>query len=221
MNTVKHILLPVSAVAAIAVLFGFLASFPSLGLAFTAASTSIENKNQMNLQDFLAVQQASAAQSDYFLKLEGIDGESTDDKHSGAIEIQSFSWGVSQSGSYHRFSGSAASGKVTMSDITIMKSVDKSSPKLFMASAQGEQIKQATLTARKSSSDSSDFYTIKLQDVMVSSFYTSTNNNSGAPVETVKLSFSKIEFEYQPQNADGTSGAKISAGWDLATNKKV
>ena len=36
--------------------------------------------------------------ADFFLKLEGIDGESTDDKHKGELDIESFSWGVTQLG---------------------------------------------------------------------------------------------------------------------------
>ena len=35
---------------------------------------------------------------DYFLKIDGVDGESTDDKHKGEIDILSWSWGVQQSG---------------------------------------------------------------------------------------------------------------------------
>ena len=42
---------------------------------------------------------------DYFLKIDGLDGESRDSKHKGEIEISSFSWGMSQQGS-----GAAGSG---------------------------------------------------------------------------------------------------------------
>ena len=33
------------------------------------------------------------AQVDYFLKIEGVESESTDAKHKGEIELESFSWG--------------------------------------------------------------------------------------------------------------------------------
>ena len=32
--------------------------------------------------------------ADYFLKIDGVDGESIDDKHKGSIELESFSWGA-------------------------------------------------------------------------------------------------------------------------------
>src|SRR5260370_33692327 len=40
----------------------------------------------------------SMAQADYYLKLDGIEGESSDDKHKGTIEILSFSLGAQQAG---------------------------------------------------------------------------------------------------------------------------
>nr|NIS53628.1 type VI secretion system tube protein Hcp [Phycisphaerae bacterium]NIU11189.1 type VI secretion system tube protein Hcp [Phycisphaerae bacterium]NIU59045.1 Hcp1 family type VI secretion system effector [Phycisphaerae bacterium]NIW95363.1 Hcp1 family type VI secretion system effector [Phycisphaerae bacterium] len=45
---------------------------------------------------------------DVFLQIEGIPGESTDEKHKDWIEILSYSHGVSQSGAGSRSSGGAA-----------------------------------------------------------------------------------------------------------------
>ena len=33
------------------------------------------------------------AQGDFFLKIDGIDGESKDSKHQGSLELDSWSWG--------------------------------------------------------------------------------------------------------------------------------
>ena len=39
---------------------------------------------------------------DYFLKIDGIDGESKDDKHKDEIDIESWSWGETQTGTWAR-----------------------------------------------------------------------------------------------------------------------
>src|SRR4051794_17608184 len=85
---------------------------------------------------------------DAFLKIEGIDGESADSKHKGEIQLESFSWSESQTGSSTE-GGGLGGGKVSMQDIHFTKKVDKSTPKLMLACASGEHIKKATLTCRK------------------------------------------------------------------------
>ena len=75
----------------------------------------------------LATTLSCHAASDYFLKIDGIDGESTDDRHKGEIDIQSFSWGVSNSGSMSSGSGGGA-GKASFQDIHFTRQLDKASP---------------------------------------------------------------------------------------------
>jgi len=74
------------------------------------------------------------AQVDYFIKIEGVDGESTDDKHKKEIDVESFSWGETNSGTAGHGSGSGA-GKVHPQDFTFTKRMDKSSPVLFVGCA--------------------------------------------------------------------------------------
>ena len=90
--------------------------------------------------------------SDYFLEIDGIKGESKDDKHKGQIDIDSFSWGLSQSG-LTRGGGGGGAGKATFQDIHFTKSVDSSSPVLFLSCASGKHIQKATLYGRKQGED--------------------------------------------------------------------
>ena len=85
---------------------------------------------------------------DMFLKLDGIEGESKDAKHAGEIDIESFAWGMAQTGSGHRGTGSGT-GKVDVHDITITKVVDKSSPSLMLACANGKHIAKGSITVRR------------------------------------------------------------------------
>ena len=66
--------------------------------------------------------------SDYLLEIEGVKGESQDDKHKETIEISSFSWGLSNAGSFQSGGGGGA-GKANFQDIHFTTTVSKASPK--------------------------------------------------------------------------------------------
>jgi type VI secretion system secreted protein Hcp len=159
--------------------------------------------------------------SDYLLKLEGIKGESTDAKHKDEIEIESFSWGATQPGSFSTGGGGGA-GKVAFQDIHFTSRVSVASPNLMVACASGQHIKIATLTVRKAGKDQQEYYIIKLSDNLVSSYQSGGSEGSNAlPVDQFSINFSKIEFEYKSQKPDGSLGAPVKGGWDLKQNKKV
>src|SRR4051812_17680927 len=115
---------------------------------------------------------------DAFLKLDGIPGESLDKKHPGEIEILSFSWGVSNSGSFSSGGGGGA-GKASFQDFHFVSSLQKSSPKLWLACATGEHIKQAVLTLRKAGGDGFEFYKVTLSDILVSSYNQGGSSQGG------------------------------------------
>lgn len=156
---------------------------------------------------------------DYFLKLEGIEGESQDAKHKGEIDIESWSWGESQTGTGASGGGHGA-GKVSMQDFHFVMKVNKSSPKLLLACASGEHIKKATLTCRKAGKDQQEFLKVVFSDVLVSSYQTGGSGHSDiVPTDQISLNFAKLEYEYREQKADGTLAGPVKAGWDLKQNK--
>jgi len=153
---------------------------------------------------------------DYFLKIDGVEGESTDDKHKGEIEIDSFSWGVSNPGS---MAAGGGTGKATFQDMHFTMHVSKASPKLMQAAATGEHLKTVDLTVRKAGGTQMEYYTIHLEDILVSS-YSSSGSSGEVPMESISLNYQKIEFQYIPQNADGTVAGAVKASWNLATNTR-
>lgn len=157
---------------------------------------------------------------DYFLKIDGIEGESTDDKHKNEIDILSWSWGETQSGS-HAYGGGGGAGKVNMQDFSFAMNVNKASPKLLLACANGEHIKQALLVCRKAGKEQQEYLKVKFSDLLVSSFQTGGSTGEVVPVDQISLNFAKIEYEYYPQKKDGSLDAKVVTGWDLKANKKV
>lgn len=156
---------------------------------------------------------------DMFLKLDGIDGESTDDKHRGEIEILSYSWGATNSGTAQQ-GGGGGRGKVSIQDFNITKKVDKASPKLFLACATGEHIPQATLAVRKAGAQQQEFLKIKMTDLLVSSYQTGIGQGGDVPTDQVSFNFAKIEFEYRTQSTDGTVVSPTQACWDVRRNQR-
>ena len=158
-----------------------------------------------------------AAQSDYYLKIDGIDGESTTNGHEKGIQIESWSWGTSNSSS-SGYGGGMGSGKMSAKALTITKTIDTTSPAIFMACASGKRIKNAVLTAVRPSSDGkgSDYVTVNFSDVFCSSFQHS-GSSSDRPMESLSLNFTKIEMKVMPP-AGSTTKPTVS-GWDLKMNK--
>ena len=156
---------------------------------------------------------------DMFLKIDGIDGESTDDKHRNEIEVESYSWGLSQTGAAVG-GGGAGAGKVQFQDFHFTTQVSKASPNLFIKCASGEHIKGAVLTCRKAGENPQEFMHIKMNDVLISS-YQNGGGGGTVPTDQVSFNFAKIEFSFTPQSLDGKLLPAVNAGWDLKLNKKV
>jgi type VI secretion system secreted protein Hcp len=135
---------------------------------------------------------------DAFLKIEGIDGDSTDKDHKGEIEILSFSWG--ETNARTSASGGGGSGKVSIQDFHFTMQISKASPTLKAACASGKHFQTATLTCRKKGGgERAEFMKIKLTDILVSSYQTDGSVNSEEaplPTDQIALNFSKIEFVY-------------------------
>ena len=158
---------------------------------------------------------------DYFLKIDGIEGESTDAKHKSEIDVESWSWGETNAGDSANRGGMGA-GKVVMQDFHFVMRMNKATPKLFLACATGEHIKSAVLVCRKAGKEQQEYLKVTMSDLIVSSYQTGGSNASSVvPTDQISLNFSKIEFEYKEQKADGTLGGTVKAGYDLKANKKV
>jgi type VI secretion system secreted protein Hcp len=157
---------------------------------------------------------------DYYLKIDGIDGESLDSKHPKAIELDSFSWGETNSGSFAAGAG-GGSGKVNMQDFHFVMKINKASPALFLACATGQHITGASLFARKAGGEQLDYMEVKFSDLLISSFQTGGSHGDIVPADQISFNFSKIQFDYRPQKADGKLDAKTGAGYDLKANKKL
>ncbi len=161
------------------------------------------------------------AVTDYFLKIKGIEGESSDKDHKGEIDVQSWSWGETQSGT-HSSGGGGGAGRVSMQDFHFTMKVNKATPKLMLACATGEHIAEAVLTCRKAGGQQQEYLKVTFSDLLVSSYQTGGAASSDViPTDQISLNFSKIEFEYKEQKQDGTLGGAIKAGYNVKQNVKI
>ena len=155
---------------------------------------------------------------DYFLKIEGIEGEATDQKHKGEIDLQSWSWGATNAGSF-AFGGGGGAGKVQMQDFHFVMKVNKASPKLFEAVATGLHIKKATLCCRKAGKTQQEYLIVNFADILVSSYQAGGSAGDVIPVDQISLNFADIDMEYKDQKPDGSLGAAIKKGYNLKEQK--
>ena len=130
---------------------------------------------------------------DMFLKIDGIDGDSTSHKHKGEIELLSFSWGISQTGS--PTGGGGGAGKVNVQDFTVVKQMSNSSPHLMERACTGQHIPSVSLTLA-SKETRQEYLKNKLTDVLISSYQTGGGGTGGAvPMDQVSFSFRGIDVQ--------------------------
>jgi type VI secretion system secreted protein Hcp len=153
---------------------------------------------------------------DAFLKLPGVDGESTRKGFEKDIEILSFSLGASNPSTIGAGGGGGA-GKVSLSSFNLMKRTDVTSPILFQKCCEGEHFAKATVTLNKAGGKSPiDFLKYEFEHVFVESIqWSGSSGGDDTPTESVSLTFGKVSITYTAQNPDGTKGATKVGQWDL------
>ncbi len=157
---------------------------------------------------------------DMFLKLAGIDGESSDSSHSGEVDVLAWSWGASQSGTMHLGSGGGA-GKVSVQDLSVTKYVDSSSHNLLMRCHTGEHIDEGILTIRKAGGTPLEYIILTMKKIIVSSISTGGSGGEDQLTENVTLNFKEFEYAYTPQLKDGSGDAAKEFKWDIPGNVEL
>ena len=155
-----------------------------------------------------------------FLKLAGIEGESIDAKHKGEIDVLAWSWGLSNQPPAGG-GGGGGTGRATIENISINKTVDLASPLLLSFGAQGKRIADGTLTTRRPGKAGNEFLLLKMTNVVVTSVHVAAAQDQNVPTENVTLSFGKVEFVYRATKPTGGPCAEKIFTWDVAAGKPV
>lgn len=160
---------------------------------------------------------------DAFLKIATIPGESSDDRHKDWIEVLSFHHSMQQPVTGSVSSGGARSAeRVNHGDLSIVKSLDKATPKLALACSKGEHISEVTLVLCRATGDKQKYMEYKLHEVLITGVRPGGNARGveTLPVEEVSFSYAKIEWTYtETDHGTGKAKGDIKAHWDLKTNK--
>lgn len=161
--------------------------------------------------------------TDMFMVIKDLKGETVDKvyKDKGGIDILAWSFGLTNSGTFHSGSGGGA-GKSSLQDISITKWVDSSSPNLMLYCAQGEHYPTVDLICRKSGGKKPlEYIKIQLKKVMVTSVNVGGSGGEDRLTENVTLNFADIYYEYYKQKEDGTGDAAKKFYWSPAQNASV
>lgn len=158
-----------------------------------------------------------------FCKIEGIKGESKDDKHKDWIEVINYNHSVNQPISAASRTGGRTAGRAEFQDFVINKVVDKSTPELNLYCANGKHIPKIEIELCLESGKKHTFMKYTLKDVIISSVSPSGNNTADdvRPHESVGMSYGSIKWENTPIDEKGTPGASINRAWDLRSNKQL
>jgi len=175
------------------------------------------------------------AQYDYFIKIDQIPGESTDEKHKDEIEVLDYRFGMEHGDTGSTSTGGARTGgRIRHEPFVFSKVIDKASPKLLEKACDGTHIPKAVFTAHRATGQKQKYLEVVLTDLIVSSWQTKSvpasergvESKDGAGVmlqlEEVALNYATIKFTYTlTDHMTGKAAGDVAAGWDLGKNKKL
>jgi len=159
----------------------------------------------------------SASGYEVHLDLVQIQGESNSSAHPNEIEVASFSMGCSNSVVMSSQGATTKGGKASVSEITVTKYTDKSSPQLFGAVCGCQVFKTAKISVSKSTGGKKpeDYLIIAMNSVIISSWQLSSPSGAGVGTETLTLKFGKINIDYKMQTAMGILVSAANCSYDL------
>ena len=157
---------------------------------------------------------AGVSSGEYFLRLDGVPGDSVDDQHAAWIDVASYSWGASNSSTV---SGSGwSSSKANIGSLSLMTQTGSAGPRLFFRTMSGKHSATATMEGVTQGDAPRRFLQLELKDVLVTSFQES-GSGSGQPYDSFSLDFASIKYTIYLQDAMGGPGEAISGSWNLRT----
>jgi type VI secretion system secreted protein Hcp len=149
---------------------------------------------------------AAPAAVSAFLEAEGFEGESTNAKFQKAIDVLSWSWGVTNPG-----------GKPFFTSFSIQKNLDRTSPKLMEYAGTAQVIPRAKLRVIKVGGDQQEFLRYCFAGVRVVSIQQSGTGGDSIS-ESMSFSYEHIVQRYSQQDPDGSLRPPVFGGFDTVKN---
>lgn len=150
---------------------------------------------------------------DYFLKIDGIEGESQDHSHPGEIRLRDFDLAMTNRGNRAGY----AVGRPYFDDAAFSGPIDASYTKLNEACLKNSAVPKVVLTCRKAGKTQQDFLVITFSKVYVTNCRVDTVAET--PEMEFTLSFAKLQVNYQEQKQEGGLGGALSAIFELGSGR--
>lgn len=161
---------------------------------------------------------------DYLLKITGPDikGESKEKGFEGQIQVLSWNWGLSNSGSA-ALGGGLGTGKVQVHDFSFTQNMSTGTGPIGSSITLGTHHKEAILTCRKTTGAGTPekYLEIKFTEVVISSYSTGGQGGEGLPLESISFNFAQFELEYFEQDAKGVLKGTGKVGYNTKEARKV
>lgn len=158
---------------------------------------------------------------DIFVRINGIEAESTDERHPGWMEVLDFRLGVKQKISATPSSaGGATAGRAEFAPLKFIRLVDKASPKLSLACADGTHIDEIVMELCRAGGDRMTYMTCRLGNCIIKKV--SIFGDGIFPMEMVETDYGRIQWAYTQQNRSGGGPCgQIAAGWNREKNCRM
>jgi len=154
-----------------------------------------------------------------WLKIDGVEGEATDDKHPKEIGLQHWAWGMTHPVAFR--GGGMSGGETNVQDLVVTKVLDKASPNLMKYCLSAKPLSEVLLTVRKRAEDPIDYLKIKMKNAIIASVADNGSGDGMPASENVSVVFDQVEVEYTPQGPDGKAQGSVKCGWDIKANKAI
>jgi type VI protein secretion system component Hcp len=133
------------------------------------------------------------------------------------IEVQTASFDAVQVLNIGSQSTGAGAGKVTFNPFTVTRKPDANSATFWSQMCSGTPFKTVVLTA---TDGATPLFTFSMGLVAIKTMSISASETGGV-VETVSFQYGQGAYGAAQQNADGSPGKVVTAGWDVVKNIKV
>jgi len=154
------------------------------------------------------------------MKIDGVKGKVTAKGHEEWIDVSSVQWGVGRAiSSAVGTSADREASKPSISEVSVTKLMDESSPHIFTEACVGKSKPVQIHLCTVGTDQINTYMEYELEDCMVSGY--SVSSGGDRPSESISLSFTKMTMKFIPYDKSGKAESPIPAGYDMALGSKV
>lgn len=160
------------------------------------------------------------AQSGYYLKIDGIEGESTTKGYEGWSDIEAFSQSIHQADGGATGAARRRSAAV-LEDMILVKEMDQSSPKLQEAVSSGKHFPKVEIHLTTTSGGGARvvYCSYELKNAMITS-YNLSGGREEVPTEELAIDFEEIKVVYTKYDSRGRKTGNVEYSWKVEKGTK-